>query len=45
MSEIREERRGAFLPVVQDPLFQVIALPFGGIGGLVLIDELIRWTS
>jgi hypothetical protein len=43
IQETKEERRGAFLPLIQDPHFQILAVPFGGIGGLVLLEELVRW--
>jgi hypothetical protein len=43
IDETEEERRGAFLPLTQDPWFQVLAIPFGGVGGLVLLEHFLGW--
>jgi len=42
IQEVKEERRGVFLPITQDLIFQFVALPFGGVGGLMLLQELLN---
>jgi hypothetical protein len=42
MDEIGAERGGAFRPLTEDPLIQAISLPFGGVGGAVLLEEFFR---
>ncbi len=39
IAEITEERRGAFSPLSEDPLLWSLTLPFGGMGGLLLIER------
>ena len=41
IEEITAERGGAFRPLVEDPLVQAISLPFGGLGGVVLLEQLL----
>ena len=38
IAKLHEEQRGAFLPILQDPFLQFLAVPFGGVGGLLLIE-------
>lgn len=40
IDEIRDIRDGPFSPITQHPIFSAIAMPFGGVGGLYLIDYL-----
>ena len=42
IDEVRRERRGAFAPVVEDPIFKAIAIPFSSIGGLSLLENILR---
>ena len=35
----REEREGAFRPLLQDPLFLAFALPFGGVSGILVLER------
>jgi hypothetical protein len=39
IAEIEQERRGAFRPLLEDPIIRALAIPFGGIGGAVLIEQ------
>lgn len=41
LEEIRDERGGAFRPLLRDPAFQVVALPLGGFGGLALLEGIL----
>ena len=43
IDEIQLEKRGAFSPWAEDPLFRAIAIPFGGIGGVALIQNLLPY--
>ncbi len=43
IEETEKQRRGAFLPLTQDLWFQVLAIPFGGVGGLVLLEHFLGW--
>lgn len=45
IQEIRNERRGSFRPVAEDPVVRALLIPFGGVGGVVLIDHLSRLFS
>ena len=38
---VKAEKRGAFRPLFEDPVFAAIAIPFGGTGTLVLIEKFI----
>lgn len=37
---INAESRGAFAPIARDPIFQALSIPFGGAGGVMLIQDL-----
>ena len=41
IQEVKQERSGSFRPLAEDPVLQAIAIPFGGVGGLVLIEQLL----
>lgn len=43
IKDTEAEQGGAFRPITHDPVFQILAVPFGGIGGLVLVEELLHW--
>lgn len=43
IDEVRREQRGAFRPLMQDPIVRAIAIPFGGVGGVVLIEQIARY--
>jgi len=38
IDEIKSIREGTFAPLMQHPLVQALAVPFGGVGGVYLID-------
>ncbi len=38
IEDIHNIREGSFVPIAQHPIFSAIAMPFGGVGGLYLID-------
>jgi hypothetical protein len=38
INEVKSMREGAFAPVMQHPLVQALVVPFGGVGGVYLID-------
>lgn len=38
IEDIHNIREGPFVPIAQHPIFSAIAMPFGGVGGLYLID-------
>ena len=38
MEDIRNIKEGPFAPISQHPIVSAIAMPFGGVGGLYLID-------
>ena len=40
IEEVANERRGAFRPVVGDPIFKALLMPLSGYGSLYLIDHL-----
>ncbi|MCW8936226.1 MAG: hypothetical protein OQK98_16050 [Gammaproteobacteria bacterium] len=40
IEEIRNIKTGPFTPLAQHPIISAIALPFGGVGGLYIIDAL-----
>lgn len=42
MDEVRAMRSGAFAPFTQHPLVQALVLPFGGAGGLALLDLFVK---
>jgi hypothetical protein len=44
MERIRNNREGAFAPVSQQPALQALLLPFGGLGGMQLIEYLMSFT-
>jgi hypothetical protein len=37
---INAESRGAFAPLARDPIFQALSIPFGGAGGVMLIQDI-----
>ncbi len=41
VEEIRNLRKGAFVPFIQQPVVKAVLLPFGGVGGVVLIQYLV----
>ncbi len=41
IEEIERQNRGAFRPLTDDYVFRALAIPFGGTGGLLLIDQLL----
>ncbi|EAR20442.1 hypothetical protein [Nitrococcus mobilis] len=41
VEEIRHLRKGAFVPFIQQPVVKAVLLPFGGVGGVVLIQYLV----
>ena len=45
IEDVRNERRGAFRPVFNDPIFKALLMPLGGYGSLYLIDYLARFTQ
>jgi len=38
--EVNGIQAGPFVPLAQHPIIRAIAMPFGGVGGLYLIDYL-----
>jgi hypothetical protein len=42
VDEVRAMRSGAFAPFTQHPLVQALVLPFGGAGGLALLDLFVK---
>ncbi len=42
LDEVRSMRQGAFTPFTQHPLLQSLLVPFGGVGGIYLIDFLTK---
>ena len=44
MTRIRETRQGPFAPLSQQPFVQAVLLPFGGYGGVQLIEYLMAAT-
>ena len=38
LKQIQEINEGAFLPLVQEPAVQALMLPFGGWGGITLLE-------
>jgi uncharacterized membrane protein YecN with MAPEG domain len=42
IDEIERQNRGAFRPLSDDYVFRALAIPFGGTGGLLLLDQLTR---
>jgi hypothetical protein len=44
MEHIRNTQEGAFAPVSQQPALQALLLPFGGLGGVQLIEYLMSFT-
>ncbi|MEZ6070344.1 MAG: hypothetical protein R3C10_08700 [Pirellulales bacterium] len=42
IDQINAEQRGAFGPIAADPVFQALAIPFGGTGGLILLERLLQ---
>lgn len=45
IEEVENERRGAFRPIVSDPIFKALLMPLGGYGSLYLIDYLTRFLQ
>jgi hypothetical protein len=41
VTEIQNDRHGAFRPLTEDWIFRAIAIPFGGAGTLLLIEQLL----
>ena len=44
MERIRNTQEGAFAPLSQQPALQALLLPFGGLGGVQLIEYLMSLT-
>jgi hypothetical protein len=44
MERIRNTQEGAFAPISQQPALQALLLPFGGLGGVQLIEYLMSFT-
>ena len=42
MERIRSTREGAFAPFTQQPALHALLLPFGGYGGVQLVEYLIN---
>jgi len=42
IEEVKNESRGAFRPLTQDVLFRAIAIPFGGVGTLLLAEQIMQ---
>ena len=42
IGEIAAERGGDFRPLAEDPLVQAISVPFGGVGGAIILEQLFR---
>jgi hypothetical protein len=40
MEDIKNIKEGPFLPIARHPVISALAMPFGGVGGLYLIDYL-----
>jgi len=38
IKEVMSMRQGAFAPFMQNPVVQSLIVPFGGIGGVSLVD-------
>jgi hypothetical protein len=38
IEEVQSIRVGAFAPITQHPLVQALVVPFGGVGGIYVID-------
>ena len=45
IGEIENEQRGAFRPVLSDPIFKALLMPLGGYGSLFMIDYLTRFLQ
>jgi hypothetical protein len=43
-ADIQQESDGAYRPLGDDYLFRALAIPFGGTGGLLLLEQLINWS-
>jgi hypothetical protein len=41
IAEVEQIQDGAFRPLQEDPVLQALAIPFGGVGGLVLIERML----
>ena len=41
IEEVERQDRGAFQPLTDDFVFRALAIPFGGTGGLLLINQLL----
>ena len=44
LEEVKSIRQGAFSPFFQNPVVQALVVPFGGVGGLTLLDFLNKLT-
>jgi len=42
ISEIENEKRGAFRPISEDVVLKWLAVPFGGMGGLLIFEQFFR---
>ena len=42
LDEVRSIRQGAFAPFTQNPVVQSLLVPFGGVGGIYLIEFLTK---
>lgn len=43
LSEVKATQRGAFAPLLQQPIIRSLLVPFGGLGGLHLLDFLAKY--
>jgi hypothetical protein len=44
LDEVKSMCQGAFTPFFQNPVVQALFVPFGGVGGLTLLDFLNKIT-
>jgi len=42
IEEVKNETGGAFRPIGRDPLVAAIAIPFGGTGGLAILEQFLK---
>ncbi|MBN2473791.1 MAG: hypothetical protein JXB62_04245 [Pirellulales bacterium] len=41
IAEVSNEEQGAFCPITRDPLLGALAVPFGGVGGLLVLEQVL----